>query len=194
MLDHARYYLALLTLLTLPWALLYWYAVHPFIHFWRRVGPVAAYVCLVGMGVALGFVIWPFRGALLATEYGTGPALWALALAAYGAAVWVELQCRKHLKFSMLVGVPEFAPQASGGKLLSEGIYGRVRHPRYVSVTFGMLAAALFCNYLAIWVLWVVTVPGLIGVVHFEESELRERFGEAYVEYSRRVPRFIPRS
>jgi protein-S-isoprenylcysteine O-methyltransferase Ste14 len=28
--------------------------------------------------------------------------------------------------------------------------------------------------------------------VVLEERELRERFGEAWVEYSRRVPRFVP--
>ena len=55
------------------------------------------------------------------------------------------------------------------------------------------LAAALFTNYLAIWVLAAAFVPGLLAVIHFEERELGRRFGEAYERYRREVPRLIPR-
>jgi protein-S-isoprenylcysteine O-methyltransferase Ste14 len=36
-------------------------------------------------------------------------------------------------------------------------------------------------------------VPALFLVVILEERELRQRFGDAHVEYCRRVPRFVPR-
>ena len=48
--------------------------------------------------------------------------------------VRIEIACRKHLKFKTLVGAPELARDGKGGELPSEGIYGRVRHPRYVGV------------------------------------------------------------
>jgi protein-S-isoprenylcysteine O-methyltransferase Ste14 len=38
--------------------------------------------------------------------------------------------------------------------------------------------------------LWL---PGIYVIVRLEEKELRDRFGLAYDEYRRRVPRFLPR-
>lgn len=55
-----------------------------------------------------------------------------------------------------------------------------------------VIGYALFCNYLAVYLL----IPGLAAmlylVVRFEECELRERFGAEYEAYCARVPRFIP--
>jgi protein-S-isoprenylcysteine O-methyltransferase Ste14 len=36
-------------------------------------------------------------------------------------------------------------------------------------------------------------VPALFAIIHIEERELRDRFGEEYVRYCARVPRFWPR-
>ncbi len=192
-LDTFRYGIALLTVMSVPWAMLFWYLVHPFIGFWRKRGPAVTYTVMILLGVTLAALAWIWRDVLMATEYGTGPFLWAPAAVLYGAAFVVALYHRRHLKFRILVGMPELSPQPGGGKLLNEGIYSRVRHPRYVSLTFGMLGAALFCNYLSMWVLTLLLVPALYGIVLFEERELRDRFGQAYVEYSKRVPRFVPR-
>ncbi len=194
MLDSFRYGIALLCVLTLPFAFGYWFLVHPFVGFWRALGTRISYIILIGMFWVVGAATWPFRGRLLAVEFGTGPTLWLLAALAYAMALFVELQCRKHLTLRMLRGVPELAPEPESDQLLDQGIYGRIRHPRYVSVIFGVLAAALFTNYLASWILLVITFPALLLVVHLEERELRDRFGDAYVTYARRVPRFVPRS
>ena len=105
----------------------------------------------------------------------------------------VEVQCRRHLNFYTLVGMPELRP-VEGGKLLTEGIYGRVRHPRYISVTLIVFAVAFFTNYLALYVMAVLFVPAIYLVAVFEERELRARFGRDYEAYSQAVPRFIPRA
>ena len=116
----------------------------------------------------------------------------ALAGVFYLIAAAIEIQCRKHLKFRTLVGMPELVPEPATGKLITAGIYGRVRHPRYVSIFFGVVAVALFSNYLATYVVAGAMVPVLYALTFFEERELLDRFGEEYVEYSRRVPRFMP--
>lgn len=194
MLDDLRYIVALVTLLTLPYAVCFWYLVHPFVGFWRRLGPVRSYTILFLLWIAVGAATWPFRHSLLAVELGTGPLLWAASALAYAMAIVVEMRCRRHLRTTVLVGVPELRPHNEGGRLLTEGIYGCIRHPRYVSVTLGTLAVALFTNYLAVWVLAVVVPLALVGVVHFEERELRARFGADYERYAAAVPRFVPRA
>ncbi len=193
MIDSIRYYLGLLTVATFPWAILYWYLIHPFVGFWRRVGPKVTYIALGILGVVMASATWAARDVLMVTEYGTGPALQALAAACYLGAITIEIRCRKYLSFRILVGLPELSPQPGASKLLTEGIYRKVRHPRYLGLMLGMLAASLFVNYLAMWVVAVATVPSIYGLTLLEERELRQRFGAAYTEYSQKVPRFIPR-
>ncbi len=188
----ARYIVALLVIATLPSGLLFWFVVHPFIGFWRRQGPKITYTVVIAMLLAVGTVLVLARGVLLETEYGTNYVLVALAGVFYLIAAAIELQCRKHLKFRTLVGMPELVPEPATGKLLTSGIYGRVRHPRYVSAFFGVVAVALFSNYLAANVIAGAMVPALHALTFFEERELRDRFGEEYAAYSRRVPKFVP--
>jgi protein-S-isoprenylcysteine O-methyltransferase Ste14 len=38
-----------------------------------------------------------------------------------------------------------------------------------------------------------ISVAAHLAVLHIEEPELRERFGQSYAEYCRRVPRWLPR-
>lgn len=191
--DTARYVISLLLIATFPGAILFWFAVHPFVGFWRKLGPAVSYTILMGLMVAVGVVMVLKREAILAVEYGTNWILVALGLLAYGIAAAIEVQCRRRLKLSMLVGLPEIAPDRTAGTLLTDGVYGIVRHPRYVSVFFGLIAVALFTNYLAAYVTLGVLTPIICAMTLLEERELRDRFGQEYVDYSQRVPRFVPR-
>lgn len=190
--DSVRYLLALVMITTFPPAVGWWYLTHPLVGFWRRVGRPFFYTVLAVSSIAVIAGMYAIREPLLAVEYGTNKALLPLAALIYLVSVFIEVRCRKHLKLKILVGVPELAPDGRGGELITQGIYGRIRHPRYMAVWLGTVAVALFANYLAVYVLALVLVPALYLVVVLEERELRERFGEDYVTYSQRVPRFIP--
>jgi protein-S-isoprenylcysteine O-methyltransferase Ste14 len=131
--------------------------------------------------------------ALLGADLGTS---WLLVGAAAACAVPAFLIARARgrlLTFGVLAGLPELSPGRYPGRLLTEGIYARIRHPRYVEVAVGTLAYALFANHVGTYVLWLLLLPTLLLVVRLEERELRERFGAAWDEYARRVPRFLPR-
>lgn len=191
--DAARYWLALALLVLMPPALLHWFIVHPFIRTWRRLGPVRAYALVWTPLTLLMILLFQARGVLLAREFGTrwplviaGGALLAVAL---GLALWV----RRWMSAAMLLGLPEIAPGRSPPRLVTDGPYAHVRHPRYLELTVGLLGYALLTNYLATWVLYLIALPALYAVIVLEERELRERFGAAYAEYCRRVPRLIPR-
>jgi protein-S-isoprenylcysteine O-methyltransferase Ste14 len=191
--DKARYVVALIAVMSYPPAVGWWYVTHPFVDFWRRLGrPVFYTVVVIGSFIIMG-AIYLVREPLLAVEYGTNRALWPLVLSFYGISIYIEVRCRKYLKAKILMGVPELAPDGRGGRLITEGIYGRIRHPRYVAVSLGTAAAAFFTNYLAVYIIAIAILPALCLVVVLEEKELRDRFGEKYVRYSERVPRFFPR-
>lgn len=191
--DAVRYYMALFTLVATPPALVHWLLVHPFVGFWRRLGPGHSYAVLLAALLGVGFFMFRLRDPLLAVEYGTEPGLWPLAATLYAAAAWIAIRVRKHLSFRAFLGLPELARDGRGGELLREGPYSVVRHPRYVAVMLGMAAWALFTNYLAMYVAVPVTALALWLVAVLEESELEDRFGDEYARYKAATPRFVPR-
>ena len=134
------------------------------------------------------------RGSLLVVDYGTQWVLVGLGVVLYALASVVEIKCRRYLTLRTLVGIPELKAGDEGpGKLLNEGIYAHVRHPRYLGVMLGGTGLACIANYQATWVLMAALVPVVYLLTVIEERELRVRFGEQYARYAAQVPRIIPR-
>jgi protein-S-isoprenylcysteine O-methyltransferase Ste14 len=193
MIDRVRYFLGVLNLIVLPPGLLFWFIIHPWAHRWRMVGPIRTYLIVIPVSVAFGALLFRFRGPLLGANFGTNWSLVAVALTLYGVMTWLELQYWRHLSIATLVGVPELSPAGQRkGRLLQDGIYRIVRHPRYLSAGFGVVANALFINYAGLYLLILLLVPLGHMMLVFEERELIERFGEEYRQYQREVPRLIP--
>jgi protein-S-isoprenylcysteine O-methyltransferase Ste14 len=134
-----------------------------------------------------------FCNPLLSVEFGTNPVLIGLAVPLLVVSGAMRRSLSKHLRFAILTGIPELAPKQHGTALLTEGLYSRMRHPRYVQACLGVAAYTLICNYLATYVLFLVIVVIILLLVPMEERELRQRFGIEYETYCARVPRFIPR-
>ena len=192
--NTARYVLALICILTSPFAVGSWLLTHPFISFWRKAGRSVFYATMAVLSVAAIGATYALREPLLAVHFGTKEVLWPAAVFLLGLSLYLEVQCRKQLKLKTLLGIPELAPDGRSGQLVTEGIYGRMRHPRYVAGWLGIAGVALFTNYLAVYVIAVVMIPALYLVVVFEERELTDRFGLEYGLYTQKVPRFIPRA
>ncbi len=192
--DSVRYYLALLTLIGLVPGLLLWFFIHPFVGFWRKFGPGWTYAILMLPVAALMVAVFQSRSYLLGKEYGTNYLLIGLGIACLVCAGMIARRRRKHLTARVLAGLPELSSNPQSQKLLTEGIYSRIRHPRYVELMLWLLGYALIANYLTLYIAVLVSLPVLYLIVLLEEKELRDRFGSEYEEYSSRVPRFIPRA
>jgi protein-S-isoprenylcysteine O-methyltransferase Ste14 len=191
MVDNARYVVAVLMMATLPPAIGSWFIIHPFVRLWRRLGKVATYSILYSLLAAAALILWEFRKPLLGTDLGFQPLLLVPAVPAAVVGVLVIRQRRRVLTEAIRNGYPEVS-RTDKGRLLTEGIYTRMRNPRYIEMLlFGFVYMA-FANYSGTWIMYALTYPAIHLVVLLEERELRDRFGAEYEEYCRRVPRYLP--
>lgn len=105
-----------------------------------------------------------------------------------------------------LIGVPAFVLMMAGVRQagietlypqkeqnLFGGIYQRMRHPQAAGEVWlwWSIAFALHSPFLCLFSF--VFLPIYLLMCHAEEQDLLLRFGEAYAEYCRRTPAFLPR-
>ena len=80
------------------------------------------------------------------------------------------------------------------GALMTAGPFALVRNPLYVG-NFGILIGLVLASGL-LWMLpvaWLVFALRSSAITRFEEAALVARFGEAYLDYARAVPKWWPR-
>lgn len=90
------------------------------------------------------------------------------------------------------LGTP--APIAPTKFLVTTALHRYVRNPMYLGVALFIFGeAALFHSlYLVLYAVGMLSIAHVF-VVLYEEPTLRRQFGESYQEYSRSVPRWVPR-
>jgi protein-S-isoprenylcysteine O-methyltransferase Ste14 len=192
--DRFRYILGVFIMVGLPPGVAWWFVVHPFVGFWRKVGVRGTLVAMTVFWATSVVGLVTIRDRLLGRDLGTRWPLVVLGVVLVAAAIFMAVKRRRYLTTRILVGVPELETDAEKrGKLLQEGPYALIRHPRYVEITLATFAYAAIANYVGCWVLAVLAIPVIHLVVILEERELTQRFGDAYREYAARVPRYIPR-
>ena len=167
---------------------LFWLIVHPLVGFWRRHVRAAYLVAGLSSWGAVGAFLYRYRERLFRSEQA---APWAVAagLALLAAEGYLLYRVERELGASRLVGKAELS---GGGELATQGIYARVRHPRYTGMMAAVAGACLLASSRLMWMLAAAWWLLALFATRVEEHELRTRFGAAYVEYSKRVPRFLP--
>lgn len=78
-------------------------------------------------------------------------------------------------------------------RVVQEGPFALVRHPVYAGFLLGVFGGALALADPLVGVAAIVSVPLMRGRARAEERFLEEALGDAYREYRRRVPMFVPR-
>ncbi|WP_330114243.1 isoprenylcysteine carboxylmethyltransferase family protein [Pseudomonas sp. JS3066] len=89
-------------------------------------------------------------------------------------------------RFSGLVAIQP------GHRLVTDGIYGLIRHPSYLGLMIASLGWALAFRSGVGLMLVALTLPPLLARIHAEEALLRTEFGEEYEAYCARTSRLIP--
>jgi len=98
------------------------------------------------------------------------------------------------VRMLVITGRGTLAPWDPTSKLVTEGIYGRVRNPMIAGVLTVLLGEAVLCGSLGV-LIWAVLFF-LTNTIYFhysEEKGLEKRFGREYLEYKRHVPMWLPR-
>jgi protein-S-isoprenylcysteine O-methyltransferase Ste14 len=96
-----------------------------------------------------------------------------------------------------IVGVKEttlkVAETHRSEKVISTGIYSRIRHPQY----FGAILSHIGISILLSSFLSMVFTPIVIFIIYLfswkEEKELKKEFGKDYEDYKKNVPMLFPR-
>ena len=144
--------------------------------------PPAQFASTFLVGVGLDRLI-PWRPAWTAIS----GAHWAgLALTVAGCSLAVAAAGRFVLRGTTL------HPTGHPARLVAGGAHAWSRNPMYLSLTVVYVALALAIG--RAWPLALVVLPWASmnwAVIPFEEARLRETFGEDYVDYCRRVRRWI---
>lgn len=79
-----------------------------------------------------------------------------------------------------------------GHRLVTNGVYGVIRHPSYLGLLIGSLGWALAFRSGAGLLLTALTIPPLLARIDAEERFLRMQFGDEYDAYRARTSRLIP--
>lgn len=77
--------------------------------------------------------------------------------------------------------------------LATTGPYAKMRHPQYVGFVIIMFGFLVQWPTLLTLVMFPILVLMYIHLAKREEADARREFGEAWGEYARTTPRFIPR-
>jgi len=195
MIDRFRYIVAVITIVILSAIPVFWLLVHVLTPLWRRIGPRATYVITLGIAVVVGVIVYRNRTALLGVDLGTHWMLMTIAIGVFGFMAWFERKYWQHSNLKVLLGLPELSSAGQEKpRVMRNGFYAVMRHPRYFSGTIGLVGSMLLSNFVGLYVLVLLMVPLGYLLIVLEERELVARFGDDYRMYQREVPRFFPRT
>lgn len=146
----------------------------------------AVFVFLVHIGI-------PWAVSRIGSKWGWGsgrPSWWNIAgLGPVGVGLLLVAWALAHHRRRMPTAVElDLSPKY----LLMEGPYRYTRNPMYLGALTIWAGWALFYGSMVLVVVWVSLAIILhFAVIRREERALERRFGPAYLEYKRRVPRWF---
>lgn len=117
---------------------------------------------------------------------------WVLLIGSGVFVVWGFVLLRRKGGFTLSGEVSSEFDRERTGVLVTEGIYGYIRHPMYSSLLLLAWGALLKEVTLGTTVLALAASVALTVTARFEEAENLVRFGEEYREYMRRTRLFVP--
>ena len=144
-------------------------------------------VCLVGQAVAAAG--WPESLSPIRVVYRPEAGIWqaAGALLLFGGLVLLII-AQLHLGASWRIGINE----GTSPGLVTSGFYRFCRNPIFLSILITLTGYTLLLPTRLSLVLLLGAIVGIRQQILAEESYLLRTYEEGYLEYARRVGRFLP--
>jgi protein-S-isoprenylcysteine O-methyltransferase Ste14 len=96
-----------------------------------------------------------------------------------------------HLKTGRVTPLPVIEKPK---QFMVDGLYKYCRNPMYLAIMLIFFGGFLILGHLLLLLYFLTSFPVLhIFVVYVEEPELKKLFGEQYLEYAKKVPRWFPK-
>jgi protein-S-isoprenylcysteine O-methyltransferase Ste14 len=97
------------------------------------------------------------------------------------------------MTFFRIKGTP--VPFNPPPKLVTNGPYAYMRNPMLTGLFITLFGCGIYFNSISLAFIFTpfFIICNLIEIKYIEEPELEKRLGKDYLEYKKKVPRFIPR-
>jgi protein-S-isoprenylcysteine O-methyltransferase Ste14 len=159
----------------------------------KRTFRFLAYPSLVIAWLLVGYPAFSHQNILFAGQFQSNLGVQLLGALLLIVALVIDYQVVKTLGFKRLICLCELQKDGTPVQLVSKGIYKYARHPRYLEYPLWFLGLGLIFGYqLFLWFALYLFLSFWL-VSYIEEVELVQRFGQAYLDYQKRVPRFFIR-
>jgi len=171
---------------------LFWLAFHRFVERWRTYGR-KAYLAIIpawGIFIVAAFALgWPIRHLHLYESVVP----WVLGLAFLLAGFSIYRSASQDFSHAKISGLAELEPGEHEQRLVVTGIRAQVRHPIYLGHLCQVLGWTVGTGSLAPCGLLVFAVITGAIMLHKEDAELEDRFGDLYRDYRSKVPALLPK-
>ncbi len=167
---------------------IYWFVLHPFHGFWGRHVRAAFWTAGLGAWALGGIFVGVFWRRFLSRGAPALPVIVAGILLIFADVILLH-RAGRELGHKALVGHSELTGKP---EMISNGLYAHIRHPRYVGMIAAVAGACLLAGTRFAAITGAVWFALVMASIRLEEQEMRRRFGQAYEDYCRRVPRFLP--
>lgn len=139
------------------------------------------------IGIILFLIIWGIDSLFSFTTQLSSEIPWQLRLLILIVAVLIALRLVNGSHKLVLEGVDKTNP-----KVVDKDVYAVVRHPMYFAYIIGFLALIQLTMSLISIVPFIIAFFLLNLIAAYEEKELVEILGQEYLDYMKKVPRWIP--
>lgn len=184
--------LALATIIVWPVIPLFWIPVHGFPKIFRKIG-IATYIMPLVLWLPLAYFLFINRFFLLTSRITLPGLVTIVGLILLASGTALQIWTGKLLRLMGLMGLPEITRRVDG-TLVTEGAFSVVRHPTYLAHTLMLTGIFLITGVGAVGIVALLDFIVInMAVIPLEEKELSGRFGLAYEEYKKKIPKFFPR-
>jgi len=170
---------------------LFWIPVHLMTDLFRKLG-LTTYILSIFAWLPIVYFLYLVKDALLFYRVLIPSFLSCLGWVLFIPGLILHFLTGVYLRFG-LIGIPEISDKIKIG-LVKKGPFAVTRHPTYLAHTMIFVSAFLISGVLAVAFIAILDflIVQLI-IIPFEERELQNRFGDKYLQYMKKVPKFLPK-